>query len=367
MDSQPLRDGSDAPLPLRDTTLQFGIRHLGPWRDHAERAPTRDACESVVAAARAAGILSGERGAGCLWAESARVRDSLAILDIFAAQHAGLAYHLHQLALGEWLAARIGLAPGEDALVPWIPDGPAIAEDAMVHFLVNGVVEPSLATLLPGPGVAMHWHCADAWDALFVPVVIDGTVRLCLVPRQAFADGAVSAQGLDGISLCRARLPGIALAQAPPRIGADLMAELVGLNALGLVAIALGVVRDAQQRAHAQALRRGSASPRERTAVRGWLARQESALDVVETLLSAHERVPGNLDALRRTFSHRLVAHRLLCNAASAALRTSGGPASAGDVGLARAVRDCNRLRALAGSPADLGLFVVRAMQAAAA
>jgi acyl-CoA dehydrogenase len=364
----PLHTADDIDSRLvREMADRFAASELGAWCERPEQVPGREDSESLVAAARRAGILAGEAGPGCLW--DGPVRDSLVILERLAARHAGMAYQLHQLALGEWLSARIGLAPGDDALVPWLPDGQAIAEIALVNFMVNGRVDPALAALLPEPGAAIHWHCAEPWDALFTPVVLDGTVRLCLVPRQAFAGESVSAHGLDGVSLCRASLPEIAIAQAPPAIGADMLAELLGLNALGLMAIALGVVRTAHGRALQQASLRqqGGCLIEQHPAVQGLLAEQESAMHVVESLLAAHTQVPATLAELRRTFSHRLVAHRLLCAAANAAMQVFGGSGYMRDVGLERAVRDCNRLRVLAGAPADLGLFVVRASQALAA
>lgn len=358
--------------PVREAVERFAARQLAVWRDQPARVPQDDEVAAVVAAAGEAGLLARDGVAGHWWraGDGIDARDACAMLDILGGHHAGLAFHLHRLALGEWLQARLGLEVGgrDVRVLPWLPDGHVLSSTAFVRFLARGVPLPVDAALLPVPGAALRWQAAPVWDALLVPVQTETAVSWHRLPRNAWAVDAGHGHGLDGTLAHRALAPEVLAAAEASLSGeeaARVFIELLGRDAMGLMAIALGVVRRAGVLARNQADIRvqGGKHIREHAAVQLLLADAQAAVECSETLLSSFAAPPDALAGLRRLCAQRLVAHDLLCRGANAAMQVFGGMGYMRDVGLERAVRDNNQLRVTSGAPGDLKLFITRAEQ----
>lgn len=356
--------------PVREAVERFAARQLAVWRDRPAEVPQDDDIVAVVDEAGEAGLLARGGVAGHWWntGDGIEARDACAMLDTLGSHHAGIAFHLHRLALGEWLQARLGI-DGQDARVlPWLPDGHALSATAFARFLARGTLLPVDAALLPGPGAALRWQAAPVWDALLVPVQTDAAVSWHLVPHNAWVVDAGRGHGLDGTLAHRARLPDRLAAPEASLSGEDaarVFIELLGRDAMGQMAIALGVVRRAWALARTQADTRvqGGKLIREHAAVQLLLADAQSAVECTEALLLSFDVPPACLADLCRLYARRLVAHELLCRGANAALQVFGGMGYMRDVGLERAVRDNNQLRVTAGAPGDLKLFITRAEQ----
>lgn len=358
---------------VQDAVARFAARELAAWRDRPASIPGDGDFAAVVAAAGEAGLLAHDGIAGRWWdtgdasdVRDSDVRDACAIADILGSHHAGIAFHLHRLALGEWLQARLGLDGQGVRALPWLPDGHALSATAFARFLARGTLLPAGAALLPVPGAALRWQAAPVWDALLVPVPTDAAICWHRLPRNAWAVDAGPGHGLDGTLAHRAQVPDPQVAPAASLSGdaaAQLFIELLGRDAMGLVAIALGVTRRAWALARTQAETRvqGGKRIQEHAAVQALLADAQVAVECTQALLSSFAAPPDTLADLSRFYAQRLVAHELLCRGANAALQVFGGMGYMRDIGLERAVRDNNQLRVTAGAPGDLKLFITRA------
>lgn len=363
--------GGDEGNPVREAVARFAARQLTVWRDQPARAPQDDDVAAVVAAAGDAGLLARNGVAGHWWnaaGDGMDAGDACAMLETLGGHHAGLAFHLHRLALGEWLQARLAIGNRDARVLPWVPDGHVLSSTAFVRFLARGALLPVDAALLPVPGAALRWQAAPVWDVMLVPVQTDTAVTWHRLPRNAWAVDAGRGHGLDGTLAYRALAPEVlaaAEASLSGREAAGVFIELLGRDAMGLMAIALGAVRRAGVLARNQADIRvqGGKHIREHAAVQSLLADAQAAVECTETLLSSFAAPPDTLAGLRRLCAQRLVAHDLLCRGANAAMQVFGGMGYMRDVGLERTVRDNNQLRVTAGAPGDLKLFITRAEQ----
>jgi len=143
-------------------------------------------------------------------------------------------------------------------------------------------------------------------------------------------------------------------------------AQALAMNALGLVAIALGVASRAHEKARSFAAerRQGGMLIDRHPAVALLLAQSRRAIANVSVALESlartplHSRDPGDLARmLAPIFTLRAWAHPALCGGVNDALQVFGGMGYMRDVGLEKAVRDLNHLRVLAGTPVELGLI----------
>lgn len=355
---------------LLATAGRFAVRHLTPWRDSPEYVPSPAENEAVVESAASAGLLVGTATPGYGWLVEDRdgLDGTLALLALLAAHHATTAFQLHRLALGEWLRVRLGAPSPARRTLLWLPTGHALAEPGFVNFLGRGIVPSPEEALLPLPGAPLVWASTPAWDQLAGPVPVGDAIRWSVLAEKPGTKEAGSPHGLDGTrqytATLSAREPPAALCpDMPAAEAAPVMIELLGRDALGLMALAMGVVRRAGEQAREQAARRvqGGGLIRSHAAVQGLLAETRVAVISTETALKATEAPPRDLATLCRVLALRSIAHELLCRGANASMQVFGGSGYMRDMGLERAVRDCNQLRVCAGAPADLRLFIARA------
>lgn len=352
---------ADAAL-IEDAVARFARHHLAGFHDQPLQPVTDEDMQRIVGAAADAGLLPGDGSNGFLWnpaTGSAGRAQGARLLALLAEQHAGVAFHLHRQALG---------ARATGSAVPTIcclPGSHRLADPLLVRLLAGNVDAPAATALLPQPGAPLDACAGDAWAQWLVPAVDARTGSLAWhrYPRGALALSSAPMHGLDGVKMFRATLP----AGGAPRLDcADacaLLAELLLLDALGLMAIALGGVRDAQARAVAQAVLRRQGGKRidGHDAVQLLLATQQVALDVIESLLATTVGLEPVATNLARAFAFRLVVHEQAVQAVNAAMQVFGGSGYMQDMGLERCVRDANQLRLAGATPDDLSLFVARA------
>jgi hypothetical protein len=352
---------ADAAL-IEDAVARFARHHLAAFHDQPLRPVTDEDLQRIVGVAVDAGLLPGDGSDGFLWnpatGSAGRVQGAH-LLAVLAEQHAGIAFHLHRLALG---------ARATGSTVPticWLPGTHRLADPVLVRLLVTGTDARAAAELLPQPGAPLDACVGDAWAQWLVPAVDARTGSLAWhrYPRGVLALSSAPLHGLAGVRRFRATLP----AGGAPRLdGADacaLLAELLMLDALGLMAIALGGVRDARARAVAQAALRRQGGKRidGHDAVQLLLATQQVAVDVIASLLATTAAAEPVATSLSRAFALRLVAHEQAVQAVNAAMQVFGGSGYMQDMGLERCVRDANQLRLAGATPDDLSLFIARA------
>ena len=223
---------------------------------------------------------------------------SAGIIEETARVNGGTALHWHQLALGRWLRRRLG-APGEDlpatlaitqgcyglgrsALPAWLQGRPADRYDSA---FLRAWLDPASGFLVCG---------GEGWQHLLVPAPTDdGQLRVVLAARNAMrVEEAGPGHGFDELNLWQVFAepsgPEGPSFQAESRV----FGELLMLNALGLMAIALGTVRRAYELAleYSGVRRQGGRLIREHAAVRQMLADMKGALATCDAHLGALTR-----------------------------------------------------------------------------
>jgi alkylation response protein AidB-like acyl-CoA dehydrogenase len=320
--------------------------------------------DAILAEAEALGLAGSDAAPSGLapWEaleSGAAVGATLSVLARVARASAAVALALHRRALARVVARRAGLA---------LPPGPtSIALEGAL-----GLGRTSLARLLRGAplddddrAILADVYAPDAervlalepgMAALLTPVFADGVLGLSLAGRSALTiEAEPHAHGLDELSTARVRGASGARARCPP----EELAEALGAQMLGLVAIALG----AAERAYAIA-RRFAATRRQggrpidgHPAVLALLGQASRALDAVRTELGARGAGPITASQLGRIAAFRGDAGARLTDATHASLQVAGGLGYMREMGLEKAARDVNALRVMAGAPPELALF----------
>jgi len=311
--------------------------------------------------ARQCGILplAGEPGLG-LWEDGRRpegLQRSLASLARLAESGAGVAFHLHQVALATLVARELGSGPAGGPVL--LPSG-----------LARGVLAEVLAGRAPGPGGdallrdtlpgqagevgPCFLHAAEPWSEIITPAWNDAALAWLRLPRERLdVAGAVGQHGLDEVPLWAVRFPegGVGRALCSGALARRLLATALGLSALGLVAIGLGAVRHGLRlaRAHAATRRQGGALLREHPAVQDLLGQAEAIAATVASALRGAGAVPETAEGLAPVLGLRAVIHPLLCRAANLSLQVLGGTGYMRDAGAEKVVRDANHLWLLGG------------------
>jgi alkylation response protein AidB-like acyl-CoA dehydrogenase len=290
-------------------------------------------------------------------------RLSLGSLELVARACPGAAFHLHTLALGRFLLRRSSL-PDEEGVVPCLDGGRGLARGALARLLRRAAPEPGDAALLDGhflvPGADALLQAGEGWRALIAPTYDrhHHEVAWRLWQRAELElTRCPASHGLDetGTWIVKARGAG-----TPAGGDARLLALALHLHAAGLVAIALGAVRAALERAREYAgLRVQGGGPIEgHAAVQLMLGNAAATIDAVALALEGLAARPDDGQLLAASLALRARAHPLLCDAANACLQVFGGLGYMQETGQEKAVRDCNHLRLLCGTPADLALFL---------
>lgn len=314
-----------------------------------------------------------EAGAG-LWEESGGngwTRFSSAALRQIAGVNAGVAFHFHQLALGDYTSRRLGLAGGRRTIVG-LQGVYGLARYSLARLLKAKPLTDEDRVLLQDYFVSWGssapkpqlFQAADDWQQLLVPGWDrDQRFGWSLVARQ---DAAVvtlpHSHGLDETQTWQWR-PAESPAQhvaADPTAALGVYADAFLVNAQALIAIACGAVRQGLEKAreYAALRRQGGAPIHQHAAVRQMAARASSVLHTVNLLCDRCAGLPVAREQLGTVLAVRAVVHDLLCEAANESLQMLGGAGYTCAAGLEKIVRDGNHLRLLCGTPSELRMFL---------
>ncbi len=356
---------------ILDGVRAFRRRELDVFGERPEVVPTGTQLASVSDAAYEAGLVGDE--ASPLWSgpDEDAVTCTLAALPILAEPQAGVAFHLHQLALAELVSGQIEstVTPGT---VLAIEGGAGLARGALVRQLAGVPFEPDDHELLaaaypPDASGPVLLQAPEPTDLLLPRYTGPGTLALEHVERPALT--AVSrgpGHGLDGLTSWEIRAPrgaGRRLAEGEPARRALQVA--LTAHALALLAIGLGSVTGTWARVWPYSADRvqGGRPIRSHPAVQQLLAEASSTILVLQRLLAGP---PGldEPDALSTALALRARLHPQLCSAATALVQVLGGYGYMRDTGAERSLRDNQHLRLCAGAPSELALALVAAEQA---
>lgn len=354
-----LADASPDTRAILAEVERFATRVIAPRAARPEAPMGAAELGAVMAAAREMGLVEGD---GALWeeGEESTLRSALVIRAV-ARVNAGAAAALHRAAAAARLASTLGLdAAGEGALVAhgrlgigrgalarWLA-GEALGEEDRA-LLADVYAASGERLLTASPGFA--WVLAPVLDE-------GGLVQWARLPREELAiTPHPQAHGMDELVTLAVRARG-----AAPRTSLDAassrarLAEALTLDALGLVATALGAAEHghALAVAHAGTRRQGGALLADHAAVQLLLASSRGAVEAVAAQLGSAARAPS----LDRALALRAEAHPRLCRAANDALQVLGGTGYMRDAGAEKVLRDVNHLRATGASPAELALVL---------
>lgn len=314
-----------------------------------------------------------DAGAG-LWEDTGGtgwLRFGSAALRSIAQASAGVAFHFHQRALGDFLRRRLGWDCGPPAVVclqgsyglartslarllqakPLTADDQALLQD---YFFTPGRPEPK----------PLLFHAAQDWQLLLVPCLDDRCqLRWSAWAREDLQLEACShSHGLNE-TLSWSWQP---TAAAPRQVADGHQAAVAAyaaafqLDAQALIAIGWGAVQQGYDKAreYAALRRQGGAPIRQHAAVRLMLARAAGVLRTVGLLADQLARLPVADDSLGTVVAVRAETHELLCAAASESLQALGGAGYMCEAGLEKILRDSNHLRQLGGTPDELRMFL---------
>jgi acyl-CoA dehydrogenase len=319
---------------------------------------------------------SDELGFG-LWEHAEHASDasaralSVQTLRSLATVNAGVAFHLHGLALGRFLCRAVPLRGGARTVV-CLQGAWGLGRSALPRLLRGLRLSVEESELL-----ADYFGCdrprdllmqaGEPWQHVVLPVFdVDAqTLSFGLYGRAALAPVAVPhSHGLDETtSYAFVRRPHVLAedyAAPAPEDARELLASALALNALGLLAIGSGALHSGWHKAQTYAGMRsqGGAHIDQHAAVQELLGSARAALLATDTLLESLVLLPPGIANLPRYFAARAEAQPRLCAGANDALQVFGGLGYMCDTGLEKIVRDQNSLRVLYGTPPELRRFL---------
>ncbi len=356
------------------TLRRFAREHVAPVVARPEERVDPTAVEALTREACDLGLLNLEAEDGCgLWemAEQPGARRStLRSLRELACTNAGIALHFHQLALGAWLARKLGVCDGAPssvdllggygmgrALLPRVLRGGSLDRDESAWLAAYFEPDESCPRLLqlgpPTAAVLFARYDASAQSLGFQRVATDALA----------CERIGDSHGLDETQTVVVRaLPTWAepLRMPGDEHGVELYRSALELHSLGLCAISVGIQQHSAARAadYAELRRQGGVPIIRHAAVQTLLGRTHTAA------ASGHALLVGlGESALRRGSLTRSLAARAsllveACSAANDALQVFGGSGYMRDTGVEKLVRDQNHLRVFWGSPRELRRFV---------
>jgi hypothetical protein len=368
---------ADDDLQLMVSEIQrFCQRSIGPLVERPARAIEPQELDRLTDEATAIGLLNfeAEPGAG-LWENldsSWGTQLSSTALQSVAQACTGVAYHFHQLAMGNYLRRCLGLSCGEQTIV-CVQGTYGLARHSLARLLKGESLEDGDLRMLSDyfvrldserENMPLMFQAAGSWQHLLVPCLREeANLVWALFPREALTiDISPHSHGLDETSTWLWH-PG---QETPQEVITDRelclrqYRDALGINAQALLAIGLGAVRQGYHKAveYAAVRVQGGKPIKQHVAVQQMLADCRSTIQTVELLLKSLAELALTADNLGKVFNVRAQAHNLLCDAANHVLQVFGGSGYVRETGVEKIVRDNNHLRLLCGSPSELLLFL---------
>jgi alkylation response protein AidB-like acyl-CoA dehydrogenase len=364
-------EGSDDAMVLASVD-GFAERIVEPMVRRPEHPIVAGELDAVLNRARELGLMAGkEHGLG-LWEDTdvGPLRSVLAIRRL-ARANSSVALAIHVEALARVLERRLGFDPS-GASMALLEGSFGLGRESFAKLIVHGSLnEDDHAVLQDIYGSRRRlMTSAPSYDGMLWPLFDERKQTIVwarLAAREAHCTRHLHSHGFDDLAVFSIEpLSSSSDSESASSVRNDdlgLFAQAIAMNALGLVAIAVG----AASRAHAKARsfaaerRQGGVLIDRHPAVALLLAQSHRAIANVSAVLDSLARAPFSqrdpVQLLAPIFTLRAWAHPALCGGANDALQVFGGMGYMRDVGLEKAVRDLNHLRVLAGTPVELGLI----------
>ena len=335
----------------------------------------RPSMDALVAEAAKAGFIpeAGDEPTG-LWAD---LDDPLGLtlsartLETLAAVNPGIAWSCHVRAMPVWLARRLNRPEAlvEKDTVVTLHACYGLGRTALPRYLAGAELAVDDRAMLedwlmPAQKDARRVvHAPAGFEGVLSPYFDGEAIRWVRQPIDALdplpVGPTLGLDEVDAVALASSDA-GTPLGPEDPEEARNIFAEALIIESTALVAVGLGRLRHARDLAREQATARkqGGQSIAHHPAVQSLVGSADSAVAVVDALLSrmADGRLRDN--RVGDVFAIRAEAHPLLCRGATDALQVFGGSGYMQDVGMEKALRDSQQLRLMCGTPGDLTRFV---------
>lgn len=352
---------------------RFVQGEIAPLVERHETTVSPEALDNLVAQALETGFLAlGEISGMGLWEQGGEppllsVRMLAAISEV----NSGVALRFHQFALARYLLQSLSFSALDAGSVATMLQGYyGLGRTALPRYLSGRELLEGdadfLQQWLAGDGSAPFViNTEQGWQKLLHPqITADGDLSFVLREREGLAiDEVFNNHGLNELSMfCCSQLdecPGERSVADSDQCKAIYVDALL-INALGLMAIALGAVRRGQRMAfdYAAIREQGGDKINRHAAVQLMLGSVRSAIDSATAELEQLSSSRLQVELLPRLFAIRSAFHPKLSDAANACMQIFGGIGYMRDTGIEKIIRDCNALRQMGGTPAELSLFV---------
>jgi len=361
--------------PALDAVSAFVSTSVAPLTSRPEAPAGKEELVSITEGAARTGLLGEGAGLG-LWEgveDPAGIRFSLGALERVAGAGAGIAFHLHCLALGAYLGRKLGYEASQSTVV-LLQGRNGFARGALAKLLSNDELEETEKALLSeffpaidDNGSPNILQAGDGWQSLVFPTFnkTRSLIEWLQCDRDALeVETYESSHGLDETRSQRVLLDtntkDLEIAKISEEQSSTLYIEAVGLNAAAMIALGLGSARTAlaKARAYASERRQGNKIINEHAAVRLLLGRASADLGIVAAALETVVRPPCRLSELNAVLRLRASAHPLLCRAATDLLQVFGGYGYIQDYGMEKVLRDNQHLKLSFGTPKEIQLFL---------
>lgn len=355
------------------TVNRFALGSIAPLVERHEVAMSPSQVDQLTSEAQTIGLLNLTTQAGLgLWEnleEAAGGQLSVAALARLAEENAGIAWHFHQLAFGRWLALCLGFeeAVRQGPVLATIQGFYGLGRTALPRFLrgadLTAEDHAMLAdSFMPRAGAQAILHAVGGWRWLVAPFFAEGRIDWSLLPRdQIGCEAHPYSHGLDELA-CLGWHPGSdpgTRTHLDAESSRQMYSQALQINALALMAIALGAVRHAYQIARGYAAIRwqGGTTIDRLPAVQHLLTGICSAIQISASLIEGQAAHPPAFARTAEVLAVRYRVQPMLSLAASQAMQVMGGIGYMRDTGIEKTLRDTNQLRLMGGTPTELSLF----------
>ncbi|MCP4122765.1 MAG: hypothetical protein GY751_13510 [Bacteroidetes bacterium] len=369
--------GNDEQALVIQAVETFARQEIEPHFTHPENKVCNSVLCQITNSALDMGILSKQDNTGLgLWEAADDAKGFLLSTDTIirlAQSNAGIAFDLHTMALGKFLARRLDLDTN-DIIIPFLQGRSSLPSGVLANFLQGEQIGSDdmnlLETYFPSTTHSTSKHLLQAghsWNSILLPFFdkSKASIQWRLVNRDDVNLVPVeNNHGLDETTIWQVDFPenmhSLPLADVSADQSLKVLIEGMGMNAIALIAIGLGTVKKAYLKARQYAKERiqGGKPIHQHAAIQLKFGEIASIIETVETLLEAQQLIPTDLMGLNGILKKRMIAHPLLCKAATEALQVFGGYGYMQDFGMEKILRDNQHLKLSFGTPQDLKLFL---------
>jgi hypothetical protein len=296
---------------------------------------------------------------------------SVRMLSQIAEVNAGVAFHLHSLALARFVARSLSLHCPPETVIS-MQGAWGLGRGALARCLRGATLDADERLLLAdyfgcdGPRDLLL-QAADEWQHVLLPSfdADQQTLWFGIFSRNSLQHAAlVNSHGLDETStyalLRRPHVLPMEGATPEPEQARELFAAALCLHALALITIGTGALAQAYASARTYAGMRAQGGKKidQHPAVQELLGSAYAARAAARAMIEGLAALAPGRASLLQMFAARAEAHPRLCAGSNDALQVFGGLGYMRDAGLEKIVRDQNCLRVLFGTPGELRRFI---------